>query len=125
EGVATSAEAFAAALAKVAAAKFDAIAPQLETIDKALAGTGTALKGVDMETFSSGWGKVTSALQPAFDVLKPLAEQILVDLKAQFDKVVTALGPLLDSLKPIEPILGPLSNAIGVVLVGAIAAVLV
>lgn len=111
-------ERVALAVAKFAEVKFDAIAPQLDSI-------GKTLKGIDTETFSSAWKKVVDAVQPAVDVLKPLAEQVLADLKTQFEKIAEALGPLFEALKPLEPVLKPLAEALGVVLVGAISALLI
>ena len=85
----------------------------------------------DTENWAGAWAKVKDKLNPAVDVLKPLVERILKDLKTQFDDVKEALGPLFaafgelgESLKPLQPLIEPLGKAIGAVLVAHIAAAL-
>ncbi len=114
----------AKALADIAVAKFDQLSPQLTDL-------GTAIKGIGMETFANAWEHVKTALQPAYDVLKPLVEQVLNALKDQVRDVGNALKPLGEAfadlgraLQPLEPLLKPLGVVLGVVIVGAIAALL-
>jgi hypothetical protein len=115
----------ATALMQIANAKLTDLAP---TFDKLKVSIG----GIDMKTFANGWSTLVSAVQPIITMLTPFVDRILKDLKTQFDSVVTALKPLGDALgqllaafKPLEPLIKPLAEAIGVVLVGAMIAILV
>lgn len=79
----------------------------------------------DSDNWAAAIDKVKNAVQPAIDVLKPLAEQALKAVRDQFRDVAAALGPFLEALKPLEPLLKPLAQILGVVIVGAIALLLI
>lgn len=79
----------------------------------------------DSDNWAAAIDKVKNAVQPAIDVLKPLAEDALKAVRDQFKDVAAALGPFLEALKPLEPLLKPLGILIGVTIVAALAAVLV
>lgn len=112
-------------LKALAESKFDQVAPQFQSLS-------TAIKGIDMGTFASGWERVKDAIQPAVDVLKPLVQELLKALKDQFEQIGEALKPLGGALKdlvaafaPLEPLLKPLGIVLGTVIVAALAALLV
>lgn len=110
---------------RVALAKWQDISPQVNSF-------GAALAGVNWQTFLDGFNRVKAAVQPAIDALHPFVEKTLADLKEQFGKVAEslkpladALGELLDALAPLEPVIKPLAQAMGVLIVANIAAMLV
>lgn len=89
-----------------------------------LQGIRTAMSNTDSSTFADGWRKVSDAVKPALEFLRPMAEGVLDALRDQFVQVSGALKDLGAALAPLQPLLEPLAKAFGVVLVLAIAGLL-
>lgn len=101
---------------------------QFGQLKEDLGGVQDAVGGIDLDSFASGWDRIKGAVQPVIDVLRPLVERILKDLKDSFAQQAAALGPLIGALgnlvsafAPLEPIVRPIAELFGVVIVAMIA----
>lgn len=92
-----------------------------------------SISDIGLEDFIALWEKLKDALQPAIDVLKPLAEDVLVSLKDAVEPITKAfkedLVPALVSLQPageaLLPLLEGIGKLLGITLVAALAVLLV
>jgi hypothetical protein len=85
----------------------------------------TNIQSIDTQSFANGWHSVKDKLQPAVDILQPLAEKLLVSLKGDLEDLGGAFKQLGDALAPLQPALKPLAEILGTALVIAIAALLI
>jgi phage-related protein len=79
-----------------------------------------ASAATDTNNWAQAWESLKSTLAPAVDYLLPKLQGLWSDLQEQFGGVVGALGELIAAFAPLQPLLAPLANIIGVVLVAAI-----
>lgn len=115
------------ALLKWAEVAWDQIAQNVQSISDSFGGIDWGKMkeaATDTDNYADAWQSVKDAIQPIVDYLWPKLKELGESLAQQFKDVTSALGGLVEAFKPLEPVIVPLAKIIGVVLVGAIGAMI-